>query len=334
MNLIGYAMYINGRFLNQKITGVQRVAHEVSKRIINKYVLQIPKGKSGILYEQFILPFRVSRKKPLISFCNVGPILVRNQYLYIHDVAVFENNNWFSKSFALYYKLIWPILAKRVKKIITVSDFSKAEIIRHLNVSPDKVKVIYNGVSNDFDALINKVASKEKYILTVGSVEPRKNLSTVLSAWNKADLKDNGYKLVVVGGKFSSFNDNGLSQTDKSVVFTGYVSDEELKNYYLKAQGFVYLSLYEGFGLPVLEAMLAKVPVLTSSTTSLKEVSEGYATLVDPLNIDDIANAINKLPSFDENSLEEAYNHAKSFTWERSAEQLINYINECENEDS
>lgn len=323
-------MYINGRFLNQKVTGVQRVAHEISNRLSSTTIIKAPNGIKGILFEQFILPLKLPEKQPLISFCNIGPILVKNQYLYIHDVAVFENSSWFSKGFALYYKLMWPILAKRIKKIITVSNFSKAEIIRYLKVPPDKVKVIYNGVSEDFELPLNVIVKKEKYILTVGSVEPRKNLSTILAAWQRTKLKEEGYKLIVVGGKFDSFNNNNASLTDSSVVFTGYVTDEQLKDYYFKAQGFVYLSLYEGFGLPVLEAMLARVPVLTSSTTSLKEVAADFAVLVDPFNIEKITRAIDGLTSSDINRITEAYKHAKKFTWDQTAVQLTNYIEECE----
>ena len=324
--------YVNGRFLSQKITGVQRVAVEVSSRLNNKLILQSPAGKLSIFYEQLVFPFKC-KSKPLISFCNVGPIFVRNQFLYIHDVAVFENSNWFSWAFSKYYKLLLPILARRVKKIITVSNFSKREIVKHLKVSPDKVEVIYNGVSSGFDVAINKPI-KEKLIITVSSLDPRKNLTSVISAWKKSKLKLEGYRLVVIGGSFSNFQNDDCFTNDSSIQFTGYVSDNELKEFYQKASGFVYMSQYEGFGLPVLEAMLAKIPVLTSNTTSLKEIAIGHSLMCDPLDIDAIAANLDSLPDLESKTLEGAYSFAKSFTWDKAADNLLSIIERSENEET
>ena len=328
-------LFINGRFLSQKVTGVQRVAHEMTFRINGNEVLATPKGKFSILYEQLVLPIKIRDKGPLISFCNIGPIIVRNQYLYIHDVAVFENPNWFSKAFRIYYKIMWPILSRRVKRIITVSNFSKSEIVKFLKVPSEKVKVIYNGVSDAFDIeKYSPTLPREKIILTVGSVEPRKNLRNVLEAWNKTKLRKSGYRLIVVGGKYKSFSNDDIPELDQSVEFTGYISDDELKRYYFTAKGFIYMSLYEGFGLPVLEAMLSKTPVLTSSTTSLLEIADGYAKLADPLNVDMITKQIDSLPYTKASDVELAYQYANQFTWESSTRNLTKFINECENETS
>jgi glycosyltransferase involved in cell wall biosynthesis len=315
---------VNGRFLLQNTTGVQRVAIEMSSRL-NLDVIRYPnKGWFAHLYEQIFVPFLT--KDGYISFCNVGPVFARNHIVYIHDVAVIEHPEWFAKKFSLYYSIMLPLIARFCKHIVTVSEYSKERIVKVLKVSPDKVTVIPNGVSefftNDSGVLVEKYGLQEgKYLLSVGSIEPRKNLDTVVQAWHQSGIKKQGYKLALVGGGIASFSDVDLF-IDNSVILTGYVSDEELLALYRRSSGFIYMSKYEGFGLPVLEAMKAGIPVLTSNSTALLETASNYALTCSPEDVQGIAKKMDALSDVDTQTIQAAKEYADQFTWDSAVEKL------------
>lgn len=322
---------INGKYRNQATTGVQRVAQELNCRLPYDCAYVNGDGIKGHLYEQVILAYKLKKNDLLISFCNTGPIFHRNQIVYIHDVAVLEHPEWFSKGFSFIYRILLPLLARRCKAVVTVSQYSKARICEVLSLPEHKVHVIENGVSDKFSTLSpfqglsNHGLKEQKYILSVSSVDPRKNMSRVIDAWGQSDLRQAGYTLVFVGGGNSSFSNLGTpttGQVNGSIVFTGYVEDDALVNLYQQAAGFVYMSLYEGFGLPVLEAMKAGVPVLASNTTSLAEVVGEYGLSCDPLDINSISKLMNKLPYQNDNVICKAKNYADSFSWDKAADRL------------
>lgn len=329
---------INGKYKNQVITGVQRVAYEMFSRLPYNSINISGDGVQGHISEQFILPFKISHNDLLISFCNTGPIFHRNQIVYIHDVAVLEHPEWFSKSFGSIYRILLPLLAKRCKAVVTVSQYSKARICEVLSLPEEKVHVIENGVSNKFSALspLKDLSiyglEEKKYILSVSSVDPRKNMSRVVDAWEQSDLRQAGYKMVFVGGSSSSFSSLGTltDRNNDSIVFTGYVNDDVLVNLYQQAAGFVYMSLYEGFGLPVLEAMKAGIPVLASNTTSLVEVVGEYGLSCDPLDVKIITKLMNQLPYQDESFVSKAKLYADSFTWDSSVDKLQALVEELQ----
>ncbi|MEH6345151.1 MAG: glycosyltransferase family 1 protein [Bermanella sp.] len=331
-------LLINGKYQNQVVTGVQRVAHELSGGLPYGHIQVAGDGLKGHFYEQFILPFKLSRNDLLISFCNTGPIFHRNQVVYIHDVAVLEHPEWFSKSFRLLYRVMLPLLARRCKTIVTVSEYSKEKICQLLSVPASKVHVIENGVSDRFaaeeggDYELSYGLEKKKYILSVSSMDPRKNMVSVIQAWEASGLHQAGYKLVFAGGgnaSFSNANDN-KAQDCSSIIYTGYVEDDVLVNLYQQAAGFVYMSLYEGFGLPVLEAMKAGVPVLASNTTSLAEVVGDYGLSCDPLDIKEITNLMNELPYQEDGFVSKAKLYADSFSWNKAVDKLQALLKEVE----
>jgi glycosyltransferase involved in cell wall biosynthesis len=330
---------INGKFKSQKITGVQRVAHELVKELSKSKEIRVIdnpfSGIAGHLYEQLILPFKLKNNEVLISPINLGPIFVKNQIVVIHDVATFDHPEWFSKGFSLFYKIIIPILVKRAKAIVTVSEFSKRRIIELFDADESKIHVVLNGVDFKFFTTITKNEtntlsqfnlSKGKYYLSVCSLDPRKNLSKLITAWLQTDLPMQGYKLAFVGGSGVNF-----SKTEKfthsSIVWLGYVEDLQLPTIYQNAAAFAYVSLYEGFGLPPLEAMCTGIPVLASNTTSLPEVDGDCGVLVNPESETAIAKGLLDVLNLKPHIIEKAKQRSMKFTWEKVAENFTNIIN-------
>lgn len=229
---------------------------------------------------------------------------------------------------------------ERSDKIITVSESSKRDIIKYLNVPEEKIEIVYNGVHYyEFSGILTKekrlmVRSKyslpEKYILYMGTLEPRKNIESILESYYV--LKKNyasEVKLVIAGKKGWLF-ENIFSVVEKlklqnDVVFTDYVDELDKAAIYQMASLFVFPSIYEGFGIPVLEAMAASVPVITSNVSSLPEVAGDAAVLVEPKDINSLAESMHKILSDDDFKLElveKGHIQAKKFTWQSSAEKL------------
>ncbi|CAI0964097.1 Glycogen synthase [Serratia fonticola] len=335
-------MFINSRNLLGHTTGVQRYTQRIIDHLDFKneqYKLIQPHnaypGFMGHAWEQFILPRKID-KGILWSPCNTGPISISNQVVTVHDTVVFDHPEWLNSKFVAWYKFIQPIMAKKVKHIITISEFSKSKIIEHLKVPEEKISVIYNGVdiktSKDEDKV--PIYGHMKYLLTVGSLEPRKNIKRLCEAFSAIlNEIDPEIKLVIVGkeGVSRVFKDtphDKNAQLNERIIFTGHISDEQLYSLYDNAIGFCYPSMYEGFGLPPLEAMSFGIPVLTSNTTSMRELCKNKAILVDPYSIDDIAQGIISLLHCNKSSDMSIYGQsfAKSLTWEKCTSETINII--------
>lgn len=235
----------------------------------------------------------------------------------------------------------------RSDKIITVSESSKNDIIKFLNVDESKIEIVYNGVdyekfnkyyTEDIKLIVrNKYNLPQNYILYMGTLEPRKNIDSIIEAFaliKKQEDFDN-IKLVIAGKKGWLFEDifnlvDKLNLKDH-VIFTDYVDETDKPIIYNMAKLFVFPSLYEGFGIPVLEAMASSVPVITSNMSSLPEVAGDAAILVNPKDIEDIAKNMIKILSDDDLKNElvrKGYIQAQKFTWEASAEKLYNIYKE------
>ncbi len=321
------SLAINARYRHRRITGVERYAHEITKRLGSpKRFLQPnrPLGQiTGHMWEQFLLPNLISKNELLWSPANAGPWSVSDQVITIHDASVFDHPEWFRPTFAAWTRLSWKILAKRAKTIITVSEFSKQRLKHHLGLPDEKIHVVYNGVGKPFEPqsakcvedVKDKYGIKKPYFLFVGTLEPRKNLKTLLKAWSMAGL--DAHELFISGedGKvFANYVGHASSAS--------YVSDNDLPALYSGASAFVFPSFYEGFGLPALEAMACGTPVITSSTTALAEVFGDAALLVSPGKTEDIACAMQTIvedKSFAMKLREKGLMKASEFTWEKSA---------------
>lgn len=342
-------IYVNGRNLGSHLTGVQRYTLKITDEwnksgfsfntIIPKSALHSVKGH---LWEQFILPMKVDRSSLLWSPSNTGPLSVSNQVVTIHDVVPLDHPEWLNKKFVMWYQYLLPRLAKKAHKIITISEFSKERIIDTLKIPEHKVSVVYNGVDVKMPGYESIKEHKIKlpfnrYILSVGSIEPRKNIGRLIAAWKKiVPIVGDDIGLVIVGAKglsrvfLQSENLSNVNSADR-VYFTGHVSDEQLSALYSHAEVFCYPSLYEGFGLPPLEAMAYSIPVLTSNTTAMAEICKGAATLVDPISVNEIADGIvDLLSSHNVERIEFARQLSKSLTWDKCAQATWNVINEKE----
>ena len=418
---------INTRVLAHPTTGVERYLIELLARMGPDIYQCAPHsalgGVKGHAWEQLVLPAKL-RGRLLFSPCNTGPLAVANQVVTIHDVAALDHPEWLNAKFALWYRWLTLRLARRVKHIIAVSEFTRDRIVAHTGVSAEKITVIPNGVDARFapmapdaiDAALAPLAlPSRKYILAVGSIEPRKNLPRLLEAWGKilptlpedlwlvvaggrnarvfaapaaaeelvparrdrsekleeaggyrlqvtgyrvrgeklevrswklgdasrqvypaeqnssAALPENSSRLEVLGS--DSLSSSALPQPPSSyllapnsssrVHYTGRVAEGLLPALYAGAMAFAYVSVYEGFGLPPLEAMAAGVPVLTGNLTSLPEVVGDAGIMVDPMDVDAIANGLRQLVDNAELRARlsgAGIDRAKRFTWERAAE--------------
>ena len=340
-------IHINTRFLTQNVTGVQRFSFEIYKQlvkirtdvvgimpnqdIVEDYYLdecdRILKigDTNGHRWEQFTLPSYLKKKKNplLLGLGNLGPIRYENQIVTIHDLS-FLNGNWHSFAFRNAYKLVLPLLAKKSKHIFTVSEFSKNEIIKFWGTPEDKITVVYNAPFSVDEKLImdhQVMEGKKRYLLSVGSIDPRKNLKRLVKAF--LDIDDKDIKLFLIGKTNKNFaKDPELSSlikdNERRIVFLGYVSDTELKEYYRNATAFVYPSLYEGFGLPPVEAMSLGCPVITSDCCSLPEVCGDAAVYCNPEIEGDICEKINyvlKNGSLRNEMKDKGLVQAKKFNW-------------------
>ncbi len=341
-------LYINARFLTQRITGVQRFAIEISKRLMKKYpnikfiapnnivhadlakeldVVKIGKRR-GHLWEQIDLPkFLKKEGSPLlINFCNTGPALYSNTIVTVHDLAFLENPSWFNKTFYLYYKNLVPFIIKRATLVLTVSEFSKKEIVNKLKVIPSKVRVINNGVDKEFVSDTKGVYSK--YVLYVGSLDPRKNMYRLLKA---AKHLPSDYKLIVVGGTAKSFAEEDHQQLSNKIDFVGYVSDERLVELYNKACAFVYPSQYEGFGIPPLEAQAIGVPIVISDIPVFREIFNCSAIYFDPYSVVSIGEGLTKAINLSDEQrtllIEKGKINVSRFSWDKSTDKLLEMLN-------
>lgn len=338
---------VNARFVTQPLTGIQRYCYELTMRLQDALLLapsaaldeyqgvqarvNVTGGYlGGHPWEQFALPLAVPRRRALFSPSGCGPLAHFNQVITIHDLAPLESPEWYSRGFALWYSRLVPALARRVRGIVTVSEFCKQRIVEMLRVDERKVMVAWEAASSVFSPRPTEETQKvlarfgipEPYFLFVGAVSGRKNLPRLLGAWNHVVDQLNDATLVLVGKTGLRFADKGtLGALPKQVMQLGSVSDQDLACLYTGAQGLLYPSLYEGFGLPILEAMASGCPVLTSNCTAMPEVAGDAAVIVDALSEEAIANGIRALA--EENRAADlrrkGFQRCREFSWERTA---------------
>jgi len=313
---------INARFLEKNLKGIGRYSLGIAKGLRNKdsaFVLLSSKAilpkfedyakKLGVrrinhfrshLWEQVVLPkYLTSIYRPLlVNFVNTAPISYDNQITVIHDLAFKKAKRSLTKIYRKYYNFIIPRAINASKKIVTVSHTMKKEIIKEYNLNTDFVEVVYNFVSGNIVSLSKKRQYTKyfnfDYILAVSSLNPRKNFKRLLRAFSS--IKSNKVKLLIVGEKKRIFKAEDFGNLlNNNIIFTGFVKDEVLVDLYKHAIIFIYPSFYEGFGIPILEAMQCDCPVITSCTSSMPEVAGDAAILINPYDVDDISNAISEL---------------------------------------
>lgn len=260
----------------------------------------------------------------------------------IHDMAIYINQQWFPRQgFAT--KVAVPRSLKQAKAVIAVSQSTKQDIVELLQIPAAKIRVVYNGVeeaerfsSASADALA-KFAISKPFMLFIGTIEPRKNITGILQALDElrgtAIFKN--YQLVIAGKKGWFYNDIFRSVRElgltKKVIFTGYVSKQEKYVLLNQAELFLFPSLYEGFGLSVLEAMREGTPVITSSISSMPEVAGEAGYLVDPGNTLAIGRAIKQVLAdkvLREEMIKKGKEQVKKFNWEKCAKETLEIYNQ------
>jgi glycosyltransferase involved in cell wall biosynthesis len=258
----------------------------------------------------------------------------------LHDLIPVTHPETETRAAQLYWRMQIPIAARRATFIITDSDHARQEIVKMFAVPDRRIAVTPLGYPPAMDDPPDPVRSAEvrrhyglpdSYILYVGTIQPRKNLDMLIEAYALLrGEKATARKLVIAGRKgwlydtlFARISSLGLQQ---EVIFTGFVTDEELPHLYDGACLFVYLSLFEGFGLPPLEAMSRGVPVVTSNTTSLPEVVGDAGIMVSPRNLDDVVEGMRRVLSdaaMAEKLRQAGKVRARQFSWERTAQETL-----------
>ncbi|MBD8476172.1 glycosyltransferase family 4 protein [Pseudomonas sp. CFBP 8770] len=307
---------INARFLTQELRGVQRFAEQTClalKRQRDDLVFvtspgvrmhetarlldaQVVGTRTGHLWEQLDLPrYLRSQGNPLLlSLCATAPLFYGNQIATHHDITYVRHPQSYTWQFRTAYRLMTPLLLKRLKTLITVSQFSKREIGEFYNFPAQKILVVPNAVGEEFQPGEPLQAGGSRYLLAVSSPSAHKNFSRMIQAFLQLKGFDQ-VQLRIVGGGGAVFSDpdlEALAKRDSRVRFLGRLSDAELIEQYQGAAAFVFPSLYEGFGIPPLEAQACGCPVLAANAASIPEVLQSSALYFDPLDVEHISRAM------------------------------------------
>lgn len=348
---MGKKIIINGKFMSQTVTGVQRYAREilleldkiVTKEddieiVINADAKDIPVYKNiavkkigkftGNLWEQISLPFYAMKNKAeILNLCNAVPLL-NPGIVCIFDMKIKKHPEFFSKKFIIWYNILFYNAVKRSKLLLTDSKFAKNEIINYYSkVNSKKIKVIYaawqhfNRISYDENALNKYDLSKDKFYFSMSSLDPNKNFN-----WIAETAKRNPEMLFAVSGAINTkvFGDIFDFEVPGNLKFLGYVSDEEAKTLMRDCKAFLFPTFYEGFGIPPLEALSVGAKVVVSDASCMREIFENSVYYVDPYNADI---DLNKLLDTQTENSEKILN---KFSWEYSARNMLAILkNKC-----
>ena len=298
-------------------------------------------GRFGrVMYEQFVLPYLAWKERCDLLFCPgyLSPIGSRVPVVVtIHDTQFINIPAHVDYWQALAFRCLVPVGARRARRIIAVSQFSRSRIIEALGIPAWKVKCIYeapsrrtsSGIANGGDRVLDSLGIQKPYLLAVSGGVPHKNLKRLVTSFETSRPRLRRKMQLVLGGVKAS--DVGL-HLGQSVRCTGFVSDSNLACLFNNACGFLHPSLYEGFGLPVLEAMVSGVPVACSTAGSLPEVAGNGAIYFDPASTASIASAIERLV-LDEGLrgrlVREGTANLRRFSWEICAHETLETFNEA-----
>ncbi len=314
----------------------------------NMHIIEL-KCPSYPLWEQYALPRAVKKVKADILHCtsNTAPVFCKVPLiLTLHDIifmekrlhasrSLYQNMGWY------YRKLVVPRIIPECRKIITVSEFERGRITQTLGLLPDKVVAIYNGYNlhfkpiSDYYGVTKKYLPEKEYLFFLGNTDPKKNTLRTLKAYS-IYLKKSEEKLpLLIADLKETVVDIILKEGDMENIktylrFGGYIGNSSLPYIYSGAKVFIYTSLRESFGIPVLESMACGTPVVTSDTSAMPEIAGEGAILTDPFDPEAIAGEILKLEQdkrFYDRQVEYGLERVKRFSWERTAEQMLKLYN-------
>jgi glycosyltransferase involved in cell wall biosynthesis len=311
----------------------------------NVHIIEIG-GNFYPIWEQITLPNAAKELKVDILHCtsNTAPIFCNIPLiLTLHDIIFLEPRDKSNKSLYqnmgwLYRRLVVPRILNKCKKIITVSDFEKKNIISKLSIPEEKMVMIYNGYNDwfkpvqDLERIYQKYIDEPGYFFFLGNTDPKKNTERTLIAYSKYLEKSDAKRKLLMADLDQSFLDdiidrNHIENIRKNIVIPGYIINSDLPYIYNNAFAFLYTSLRESFGIPLLEAMACGTPVITSNTSSMPEIGGQHAILINPESSDEIAQKMLELENND--ALYRAQEdiglkRAALFSWRQTAEQLLN----------
>lgn len=357
---------INTRFLlSKKMEGFGWFTFEVVKRMVEQHpehefvfffdrpydekfifgknvkpVVLFPPTRSVLLiisWFECVLPRALKREKIDLFFSPDGFLSLRSKIKQIgvmHDLNFHHRPQDLPFRFRIYYNYFYPKFAQKATKLLTVSNYSKDDIVQTYNIAPSKITVAWNGVSDIFKPISEeekqqtkiRYTESENYFLFVGALHERKNLKTLLKAFQQYKEQGNREKLLIVGANLfsgKSLNLNAVSKEfQKDIYFTGHLKMEELARVTASATALVFVSYFEGFGIPLVEAMRCGTPIIAGNLTSLPEVVGNAGILVNPFDATEIAKQMQYVA---ENKTVQAELRAKSlarstvFSWDKTA---------------
>ena len=288
---------------------------------------------SRLLWNIFSYPVHAKKYTILISPSTHGALLLKNQIITVHDLISLHFDN-ISTHQRFYFKRLLPQLLKNARVIVAVSETTKKDIIRYFSIPENKIHVIHNGYDTEryfpLAQPVKTIGTKfqcGEYFLAVGATYPHKNFELLIDAYHSLPQSITGrFHLLIAGGKdeYLLKLKNKVMQLDLegSVIFTGYVSAEIMPDLYREAFALIYPSLYEGFGIPLLEAMASGCPVIVSNAASMPEVCGEAALYVDPTSMEDLKNTIQRLvcdPRLRANLVNKGVSRASKFSWKKMA---------------
>lgn len=356
---------VNGRFLCQPLTGIQRFAIEISlslkeifkgdivfvapsdimqKDIAEKLNAKIIGKRHGQVWEQLdLLKYLNQNGRPLLLCLSGGaPVFYKNIVFTLHDIVYIRYPQSYSLAYRLFYRmLIGPVL-RRAKAVVTVSEFSKSEIIDYYKIPKEKIAVVYNAVSDVFTNRASVESGRQnnrtgnlRYFLAVSSPAYHKNFAFLVESFLQTKLPENVHLNIVGKLDGSLYRSGQLTeqvQDNPRIHFLGRVSDEELVDWYSNAIAFVFPSLYEGFGIPPLEAQACDCLVLTSDQASLPEVLKDSALYFSPEQTESLSERFRFVLVPENKDIfihlkQKGIANLKRFGWEKSAHKMADLLN-------
>ncbi len=301
-------------------------------------VIVFPPTRHPVLY---VIWFEFAMKKALAKhqidifwspdgFCNLKTNV--DQLITIHDINFEHNPKDLPFLVSKYFRYYFPKFAKKAKKIITVSNYSKQDIVSTYKIDQAKVTVVYNGANEQYEPIEynqqqlirDEFTNGNPFFLFVGSLHPRKNVQRLIDAFEIISSKNSEIRLVIVGS--SMWNENNLKITDNiihKIIFTGHLETSKLTKLMASAKALTYVPYFEGFGIPLVEAMKCGTPILAANATCLPEVAENAAIYCNPFDVKDIANGMDRIlsePLLCNELSELGLEQSKKYHWDKAAE--------------
>ncbi|MCW3083018.1 MAG: glycosyltransferase [Bacteroidetes bacterium] len=332
-------LVINGRFLTQPASGVQNFAAGIVTALEKKGIafeliappsqhthfhnnVKVLGPKNGFLWEQFFLPRYIKKQKNtlLLNLCNAAPLSLNNQIITIHDLAFEQKKNWFKPAFKKWYQFMIPRICRNSKMIFTVSGFSKKEIIRHYHIPENKISIIPNGLPELKTANGNMI--RGNYFLMTGCGNPRKNAAAIIRYINLIEQK--GCKLVILKSQKDVFANVELPK-HRAITYLNDVKNIDYLFLLKNAKALIYPSLYEGFGIPILESLCLGTPVIASDLEVFRESFGDLPVYFQPENAGSFEKAMEMIEKKEipEAAREQLKNN---FNFDHAASQVLKHL--------